>query len=212
VIGRKLSREDARPPEADPRRCGPGRASGQARAVLETQGPILSPSRSEEVVMPLSPFARARRVLRPLHLVAVLAVAGLAACQPTTGAGPGTQVLQVLDTQTGTIVDVQQVAMPASGLSRAGGAFSGAVIGGLIGNQFGEGGGNDAMTVLGALGGAAAGEALARQTNAPVIPQWTVRLDNGATAAVQSNVPGLQVGARVRVQRLSNGELRIGPL
>ncbi len=152
--------------------------------------------------------------LRPLHLAAVVAVAGLAACQPTTGggAGPATQVLQVVETQTGTIVDVQQVAMPASGLSRAGGALSGAVVGGLIGNQFGGGRGNDAMTVLGAVGGAAAGNALAQQTNQQLIPQWTVRLDNGATAVVQSNAPGLQLGARVRVQRLSNGEQRIGPL
>lgn len=166
--------------------------------------------------MALQSFARSLRAarLRSVHLVAVAAVAGLAACQPTTGAGTGTgtQTLQVVETQTGTIVDMRQVALPASDLSRAGGAFSGAVIGGLIGNQFGRGRGNDAMTVIGALGGAAAGNALAQQTNQPMIPQWTVNLDNGTTVAVQSNVPGLQVGGRARVQRLSNGELRIGPL
>jgi outer membrane lipoprotein SlyB len=152
--------------------------------------------------------------LRSVHLLAAAAIAGLAACQPTTGGGAstGTQTLQVVETQTGTIVDVQQVALPASGLSRAGGALSGAVVGGLIGNQFGSGRGNDAMTVVGALGGAAAGNALAQQTNQQMIPQWTVRLDNGTSVAVQSNVPGLQVGGRARVQRLSNGELRIGPL
>jgi outer membrane lipoprotein SlyB len=166
--------------------------------------------------MALQYFARSLRAvrLRSVHLVAVAAVAGLAACQPMTGggAGTGTQTLQVVETQTGTIVDMQQVAMPASGLSRAGGAFSGAIVGGLIGNQFGGGRGNDAMTVIGALGGAAAGNALAQQTNQQMIPQWTVRLDNGQTVAVQSNAPGLQVGGRARVQRLSNGELRIGPL
>lgn len=163
-----------------------------------------------------SPIPTLRR-LRPraFHLVAVAAIGALAACQPTLGGGgaPAPRTLQVVDMQTGTITGMQEVAAGgASGLSRAGGALSGAVVGGLLGNQFGDGRGNEVMTILGALGGAAAGEALARQTNAPTIPQWTVRLDNGQTVAVQSNVPGLRVGSRVRVQQLSNGELRIGLL
>lgn len=151
---------------------------------------------------------------RPVHVVAVAGVVGLAACQPTTGPGAGTQTqtLQVVDSQTGTITAMQEVAMPASGLSRAGGAFSGAVVGGLIGNQFGGGRGNTVMTAVGALGGAAAGDALAQNMNQQTIPQWTVNLDNGRTVAVASNVPGLRIGARMRVQQLSNGELRIGPL
>lgn len=157
------------------------------------------------------------RTIRPrsVHFVAVAAVAALSACQPTMGGGgaPAPQTLQVVDTQTGTITGVQQVAAGgASGLNRAGGAFSGAVVGGLIGNQFGEGSGNDVMTAVGVLGGAVAGDALARQMNTQTIPQWTVRLDNGRTVAVASNVAGLRVGSRVRVQQLSNGELRIGPL
>jgi outer membrane lipoprotein SlyB len=153
--------------------------------------------------------------LRSVHVVAVTALAALSACQPTMGGGGATtpQTLQVVEMQTGTITDVQQVAAGgASGLNRAGGAFSGAVVGGLIGNQFGEGSGNDVMTAIGVIGGAAAGDALARQMNTQTISQWTVRLDNGRTVAVASNAQGLRVGSRVRVQQLSNGELRIGPL
>ena len=166
--------------------------------------------------MSLKSFSQPIRAiaLRPAHLIAVAGVVALSACQPTTGGGAGqqTQTLQVVESQTGTITNVQQIAMPASGLSRAGGAFSGAVVGGLIGNQFGQGSGNTVMTSIGALGGAAAGDALAQGTNQQTIPQWTVRLDDGRTVAVTSNVSGLQVGGRVRVQQLSNGELRIGPL
>jgi outer membrane lipoprotein SlyB len=150
--------------------------------------------------------------LRAVHLVVVAALAGLAACQPTTGGGSGTQVLQVVDSQPGTITSVQQVAVAPSTLNRAGGALAGAVVGGLIGNQIGQGTGNDVATAVGVLGGAAAGSAAAGQMNATMVNQWTVRLDNGRTVAVQSNDPALGVGVRVRVQQLSNGELRIGAL
>jgi outer membrane lipoprotein SlyB len=152
--------------------------------------------------------------LRAVHLVAVAALAGLAACQPTTGGGSsgGTQVLQVVDSQPGTITSVQAVAVPPSTLNRAGGAVAGAVVGGFLGNQVGQGTGRDVATAVGVLGGAAAGQAAAQQMNATTINQWTVRLDNGRTVAVQSNDPALGIGARVRVQQLSNGELRIGLL
>lgn len=150
---------------------------------------------------------------RAVHFVAVAALAGLAACQPSTGGGgSSTQVLQVVDSQPGTIASVQQVAVPPSALNRAGGAFAGAVVGGLIGNQIGQGTGRDVATAVGVLGGAAAGNAAASNMNATTINQWTVRLDNGRTVAVQSNDPALGIGARVRVQQLSNGELRIGLL
>jgi outer membrane lipoprotein SlyB len=150
--------------------------------------------------------------LRTVHLVAVAALAGLAACQPTTGGGSGTQVLQVVDSQPGTIASVQQVAVAPSTLNRAGGAFAGAVVGGLLGNQIGQGTGRDVATAVGVVGGAAAGNAAAGQMNTTTINQWTVQLDNGRTVTVQSNDPALGIGVRVRVQQLSNGELRIGAL
>jgi outer membrane lipoprotein SlyB len=150
---------------------------------------------------------------RSVHLMAVAAIAGLAACQPTTGGGSGgTQTLQVVDSQLGVITAVQEVPVTASGLNQAGGALAGAVVGGLLGNQVGQGTGRDVATAVGALGGAAAGAAAARATNSTTISQWTVALDNGRSVAVQSNDASLRVGARVRVQQLSNGELRIGAI
>jgi outer membrane lipoprotein SlyB len=150
---------------------------------------------------------------RVAHLVAVAALAGLAACQPSTGGGGGgTQTLQVVDSQAGTITALQQVAVAPSAMNQAGGAFAGAVVGGLLGNQVGQGTGRDVATAVGVVGGAAAGRADASNMNATTIGQWTVQLDNGRTVAVQSNDPALAIGARVRVQQLSNGELRIGLL
>jgi outer membrane lipoprotein SlyB len=145
--------------------------------------------------------------------MAATAVAALAACQPTSSGGTsGTQTLQVVDSQTGTITGVAEVPVPASTMNQAGGALAGAVVGGLLGNQIGQGTGNTVATTVGALGGAAAGAAAARSVNGGTIPQWTVALDNGRTVAVQSNTAGLRVGSRVRVQQLSNGELRIGAI
>ncbi len=150
---------------------------------------------------------------RTAHMIAVAAVAGLAACQPTGGASTSApQTLQVVDSQVGTITGMQEVAMDPSTLNQAGGALAGGLIGGLIGNQVGQGTGRRVATTVGALGGAAAGVAAARATNATTIPQWTVALDNGRTVAVQSNDSALRVGSRVRVQQLSNGELRIGAI
>jgi outer membrane lipoprotein SlyB len=144
--------------------------------------------------------------------MAATAVAALAACQPTGGGGSGTQTLQVVDSQVGTVTGIAQVQAPASTMSQAGGALAGAALGGFLGNQVGQGTGNTVATTVGALGGAAAGAAAARSANATTIPQYTVALDNGRTVAVQSSDTSLRVGQRVRVQQLSNGELRIGAI
>jgi uncharacterized protein YcfJ len=53
-----------------------------------------------------------------------------------------------------------------------GDAVAGAIIGGLIGNQFGEGKGKDAMTVLGAIAGA---DAASRNTRNQIIGYRTER-------------------------------------
>jgi outer membrane lipoprotein SlyB len=180
------------------------RAQGNARQSQEI--PM-----SAKAALPSS-LSKLRFRMRAAHVVAVAAFAGLAACQPTTGGGGGTQVLQVVDSQPGTITGVQQVAVAPSTLNQAGGAFAGAVVGGLLGNQVGQGTGRRVATTVGALGGAAAGTAAARAANTTTINQWSVQLDNGGSVAVQSNDGALRVGQRVRVQQLSNGELRIGPL
>jgi len=53
-----------------------------------------------------------------------------------------------------------------------GDAVAGAIIGGLIGNQFGEGKGKDAMTVLGAIAGA---DAASRNTRNEIVGYRTER-------------------------------------
>ncbi|NEX59678.1 outer membrane lipoprotein [Noviherbaspirillum galbum] len=83
----------------------------------------------------------------------------------------------------------------------AGGAILGAVVGGLLGNQVGNGRGRAAATVAGVAGGAMLGAQM-EQRNGQQAGAYLldVRLDNGGYRTLrQSDIAGLQVGSRVRV-------------
>ena len=81
------------------------------------------------------------------------------------------------------------------------GAVIGGVLGGVVGNQFGHGTGRAAMTVLGAAGGAVAGNNVERNMNKRIVGyRVSVRLDNGqARTFTEPRLDGLRVGDRVRV-------------
>jgi outer membrane lipoprotein SlyB len=81
------------------------------------------------------------------------------------------------------------------------GAVIGGVLGGVVGNQFGHGNGRAAMTVLGAAGGAVAGNNVERNMNKRIVGyRVSVRLDNGqARTFTEPRLDGLRVGDRVRV-------------
>ncbi len=86
------------------------------------------------------------------------------------------------------------------------GAVGGAVVGGVLGHQVGGGRGRDVATVLGALGGAFAGNQIEGQVKATHSYEITVRLDNGSIQTLhQSEQPGWQAGDRVKIV---NGVLR----
>ena len=71
-------------------------------------------------------------------------------------------------------------------------------VGGILGNQIGQGSGRTAATVVGAAGGAYAGN---RMTSGSSLV-WIigVRYDDGSFATIQqSSAPGVRIGDRVRV-------------
>jgi outer membrane lipoprotein SlyB len=79
------------------------------------------------------------------------------------------------------------------------GTVAGGVIGGLLGNQVGGGNGKTAMTVLGAAGGAFAGNKIEQNMKKVTVYQVRVRMNDGSTRNVEvsSAVP---VGAKVIVE------------
>ena len=81
------------------------------------------------------------------------------------------------------------------------GAVIGGVLGAVVGNQFGHGNGKAAMTVLGAGGGAMAGNNVERNYKEGISGyRVSVRMDNGTTHVYEeSSIGNLRIGDRVRV-------------
>lgn len=84
------------------------------------------------------------------------------------------------------------------------GTVAGGVVGGVVGHQFGGGSGKDALTVLGAVGGALAGHEIERnirQQQTVTHYELTVRMDNGSKRTFRSSQPfAYASGDHVRVE------------
>jgi outer membrane lipoprotein SlyB len=80
------------------------------------------------------------------------------------------------------------------------GAVGGGVVGGLLGNQMGGGRGKDAMTVVGVVGGAMAGNEVEKRSKSTRSYAITIRLDNGSSRTInEANAPEWRAGDRVKV-------------
>jgi outer membrane lipoprotein SlyB len=81
------------------------------------------------------------------------------------------------------------------------GTLAGAVVGGVVGNQIGAGGGNTAATVIGAGGGAYVGHELEKKNRQNSDGyKITVRMEDGSNQTLtQDNTPNFRVGDRVRI-------------
>lgn len=98
----------------------------------------------------------------------------------------------------GVIASIREISVPAktSGIGLVGGA----VVGGLLGNQVGGGHGRDAATVVGAVGGAMAGNEIEKRRNTNTEYEIVVRYDDGSTRRFhEARPPVWRPGDRVRV-------------
>ncbi|MFM0646903.1 glycine zipper 2TM domain-containing protein [Paraburkholderia bryophila] len=103
----------------------------------------------------------------------------------------------------GTVVAISAVRQEGHGTGI--GAVGGAVAGGLVGNQFGAGGGRTAMTVLGALGGGFAGNSVEKHIRSTTAYSVRVHMESGKTRYfTYHEAPPFQQGQRVRIE---NGTL-----
>ncbi|MES2946764.1 MAG: glycine zipper 2TM domain-containing protein [Pseudomonadota bacterium] len=79
------------------------------------------------------------------------------------------------------------------------GAVAGGVLGAVLGNQVGHGGGRTAATILGAVGGGFAGNAIENNVRKVTVYEVGVRMEDGSHRVVEvAQAPG--VGARVTVE------------
>jgi len=104
-------------------------------------------------------------------------------------------------------IDVLRSERPGYGTS-GGGAVAGGLIGGAVGNQFGQGSGRAAATALGLIGGALLGNAIESQHNGPRAYESyrvSIQTDRGEWRVFDVPHPGdLRVGDRVRID---NGQI-----
>lgn len=81
------------------------------------------------------------------------------------------------------------------------GAVGGAVVGGLLGNQFGRGNGRLGMTALGAVGGGFAGNTVEKHLRSETEYQVRVRMENGRQRYFTYRAaPPFQQGERVHIE------------
>ncbi|MCD0506251.1 glycine zipper 2TM domain-containing protein, partial [Bordetella petrii] len=110
----------------------------------------------------------------------------------------------------GVVETIRPIQVPAqsSGGHNIIGTVAGGVVGGIVGNQFGGGSGKDALTVVGALGGALAGHEIERnirQQQTVTHYEMLVRMNDGSTRTFRSSQPfAYASGDHVRVE---NGQL-----
>lgn len=98
----------------------------------------------------------------------------------------------------GTVTSVETVQV--QGDTNGVGAVGGAVVGGVVGHQFGNGKGKTAMTALGAIGGALAGNQIEKTQRRSSRYDVTVRMEDGSSRTVSYNsIPPFSSGDRVRV-------------
>jgi outer membrane lipoprotein SlyB len=79
------------------------------------------------------------------------------------------------------------------------GTVAGGVLGGVLGHQMGGGHGKDAMTVIGAIGGALAGREVEKRQRTTTAYQIHIRMDDGGTRTFTRD-QAYVVGQKVRVE------------
>ncbi len=99
----------------------------------------------------------------------------------------------------GVVLSVKEVDVEGKGTGL--GVIAGGVVGGLAGNQVGQGTGRDLATVAGIVGGAIAGNKIEEKVKKTRVYDVAVRLENGEERIVrQKALPGVSAGDRVRIE------------
>jgi outer membrane lipoprotein SlyB len=92
------------------------------------------------------------------------------------------------------VTPIQRNAKSGSGV----GVVAGGALGAVLGNQIGKGGGRAVATILGAVGGGLAGNAIEKNMKKETVYQVQVRMQDGSLRTVEQGNPAT-VGARVTI-------------
>lgn len=118
---------------------------------------------------------------------------------PAAAPAPTPAPAPVICYSCGTVQSVNTVTEAGQGSGV--GAVTGAVLGGVAGHQMGKGKGKDAMTVVGVIGGALAGNATEKALKKTQYYEVTVRMDDGNVQTFRyESPPPYSSGDAVRVE------------
>ncbi len=182
----------------------------QAVAAPQLAAPAASPSAADDLIekpvaAPAKPApAPARKVVKPVPKPAPApsysgvspapapAPAPYPAPAPVVAAAPVCAVC-------GSIESVTPVERSSKAPGPGVGAVAGGVLGAVLGNQVGHGGGRTAATILGAVGGGFAGNAIEGNMRKETVYQVGVRMEDGSHRMLEvARAPS--VGSRVTVE------------
>jgi outer membrane lipoprotein SlyB len=97
----------------------------------------------------------------------------------------------------GTVESVRAIKVKGQGTGV--GAVAGGVLGGVVGHQLGGGTGKTALTILGAVGGVAAGHEVEKRARGETVFDVSVRMNDGSHRVVRQN-QSVAIGTRVTVE------------
>ena len=174
----------------------------QQTAVLNQQEPIVKgkptvpAAAAAPVVRQAQGSAQASNQNRPVVMEPNTRVSGAAPAALCNNCGVVESVTQV---------ERQEPVNGIAGTQITPGTVAGGVIGGLLGNQVGGGSGRTAATVLGAAGGAYAGNVIEKKMKSYTAYQMNVRMADGSRRSFEQR-SALAAGTRVVVD---NGNWRV---
>lgn len=138
-------------------------------------------------------------------VIALAAVLALGACANTNSSNypdsyPQTNNSSREYSEYGVVQSIDLVRQGGTGVG--GGAILGAVVGGILGNQVGGGDGKTAATVIGAAGGAYAGNEIEKRNQSQADAfKLTIRMRDGSYQTLtQTSHADIRVGDRVRIE------------
>lgn len=132
-------------------------------------------------------------------LLGWLPAAGSSTAENIASRDPSFSFFKSRCSRCGTVTRVQS--RTSDGAGSGVGAMLGGVLGGVLGHQVGNGRGKDAATVVGAVGGAYAGNEIEKQNKRSTRWLVTVKLDEGGSRTFSfGQPPAWRSGDRVRIE------------
>ncbi|MFS2035962.1 glycine zipper 2TM domain-containing protein [Polaromonas sp. CT11-55] len=178
-------------PQATPQAAAPLAAASSSASAADdlAEKPAAAPAKPAPVP--------AKKVAKPTPKPAP--APSYAGISPAPGPTPAPVAVAAVCHVCGAVESVTPVERSTKPAGVGAGAVAGGVLGAVLGNQIGHGGGRTAATILGAVGGGFAGNAIEGHMRKETVYQVGVRMEDGSQRMVEvARAPS--VGSRVTVE------------